>query len=265
MDWSDIRRVPVATATTAPSGRTNAHVVGQSACLLVDPADRTGDLDAALADRDVCHVALTHHHPDHTGAVADYAREWDLTVWARAGRESAFEAATGIAPDRTFGPGGTLPVVGGVEVLDTPGHAPEHVAFRTGDVLLSGDLALASGSVVVGAPEGDMRAYLSSLRRVAARNPARLYPGHGPVVDDPRATCRRLLAHRRDREHRVLAAVQAGRESPGEIVEFAYDRDVSGLVALARATVVAHLEKLAVEGRVRWDGTRASPGARRRG
>ncbi|MFB6159783.1 MAG: MBL fold metallo-hydrolase, partial [Haloferacaceae archaeon] len=93
---------------------------------------------------------------------------------------------------------------------------------------------------------------LVALRRLLARDSPRLYPGHGPVVDDPRATLTRLLARRRDRERRVLAAVRAGARDPEAVLDRAYDRDLSGVREHARATVRAHLEKLAVEGRVRW-------------
>jgi ribonuclease/clavin/mitogillin len=224
--------------------------------VLVDPAARTADLDAVVKEQQAAHVAVTHHHPDHVGAVAEYAREYGLTVWARAGRTDAFERATGLAPDRTFGPGDA---VAGVDVVDTPGHAPEHVALGVDGGLLCGDLAVAAGSVVVGAPEGDMRAYLSSLRRVYARDPDRLFPAHGPVIDDPRAACARLIDHRLARERRVAEAVRAGHETPDDIVEAAYEKDISGVAELARATVVAHLEKLAVEGTVTWDGECARP------
>jgi len=250
-------RVPVAAPTRALSGATSAYVVGTDDAVLVDPAARAEDLDTAVEAQNAAHVAVTHHHPDHVGAVAEYAREYDLTVWARAGRTDAFERATGVAPDREFGPNGA---VAGVGVVDTPGHAPEHVAFTVDEGLLAGDLAVAAGSVVVGAPEGDVRAYLSSLRRVYARDPDRLFPAHGPVVDDPRATCRRLIDHRLAREQRVVEAVQAGHEVPADIVEAAYEKDISDVVELARATVVAHLEKLAVENTVVWDGARARPG-----
>jgi ribonuclease/clavin/mitogillin len=253
-----IQRFSIGAATRAPTGETGAYVVGDDGGLLVDPAGRDPELDAAV-ESDADHVAVTHHHPDHVGAVASYAAEFDLTTWALAGRTAAFEAATGIEPDRTFVPGGTVPAAGGVGVLDTPGHAPAHVAFSVSDGLLTGDLAVSEGSVVVGAPEGDMRAYISSLRRVHARDPDRLYPGHGPVIDDPRGTCSRLVAHRLDRERRVLAAVREGNRTPTAIVEAAYEKDVSHVMDLARATVVAHLEKLAVEGKVAYDGESARP------
>jgi glyoxylase-like metal-dependent hydrolase (beta-lactamase superfamily II) len=259
--------VTVPVETRAPGGATNAYLVGRETTLLVDPAARSPDLDAAVADHGVDHLAVTHTHPDHVGAVADYARETDATVWCRRGRERRFREATGLAPDRTFAEGTTLPTDQPVTVVDTPGHAPDHVAFafqrpateattersaRATEVLV-GDLAVAAGSVVVGAPEGDVRAYCTALRRLLARDARLLHPAHGPVITDPRATCTRLLAHRHDRERRVEAAVHAGAGDLDAVLDAAYDKDLTGVRDLARATVQAHVEKLARAGRVDWD------------
>jgi glyoxylase-like metal-dependent hydrolase (beta-lactamase superfamily II) len=245
-----VERVPVAVDTLAEHGTTNAFVTPG---LLVDPAARTDGLDAAVDRHDPDHVVVTHAHPDHVGAVADYTP--GRTVWALAGYVDRFERATGVAPDRRFRDGRTLP--GGTTVLATPGHAPDHVALDLDAGVLTGDLVVAAGSVVVGADGGDMRAYLTSLRRLHARNPGRLYPGHGPVIEDARAEVARLLGHRLDRERRVLAAVGDGACTPDEIVDAADDEDLAGVREYARSTVVAHLRKLDVEGAVRWDGERA--------
>lgn len=258
----DVTRVPVETATRGPGGATNAYLLGSDDALLIDPAARTGDLDDAVAEAGVAHVAVTHHHPDHVGAVAEYADACDATLWARAGRADAFERATGVAPDRTFLPGDRVPTgEGPVEVVDTPGHAQEHVAFAWSEGGVVGDLAVATGSVVVGGSEGDMRAYLTSLRRLRARGFETLYPGHGPVIDDPGATLARLLDHRLDRERSVRRAVAEGARTVEEVLDAAYDKDLSGVRDLARATVRAHLEKLAVEGDLDFDGERVEPRA----
>lgn len=252
----DVTRVSVDVRTRAPTGQTNAYVVGDDPAVLVDPADRMTALDEAVRGRGVEHVVATHTHPDHVGGIGAYADALDATVWARYGRVDAFEAATGVRPDATFRDGD---VVAGVTVLDTPGHARDHVAFAVDDAVLCGDLALASGSVVVGHPEGDLRAYLASLRRLRVRQPAVLHPGHGPVVEAPRATCERLLAHRRDREASVREAIANGARTVGDVVDAAYEKDVSHVRDLATATVRAHLEKLVVEGDIAWRDDRVEP------
>ncbi|MFB6188775.1 MAG: MBL fold metallo-hydrolase [Halapricum sp.] len=253
-----LERVDLDVSSHAPGGGVAAYVLGTDDAILLDPGTDSDDLGAVVEQTGVEHVLATHHHPDHVGGIAAYADE--ATVWARRGREVDFERASGVVPDRTFGPGTTIETTtGAVEIVDTPGHAPEHVALAMDDALLTGDLAVAEGSIVVGAPEGDVRAYLSSLRRLYARDPDKLYPAHGPVIDDPRTTLERLLRHRLDRERRIREAVRSGANTPDEILDVAYEKDLRGVRDLARATVIAHLEKLTVEGTVAWDGQRVEP------
>lgn len=251
----DVEVVSIPADARVPGGRTNAYVVGRTEAALIDPADRTEPLDDAVAERDVEHLAVTHTHPDHVGAVAEYADELGATVWARAGREDRFEAATGLAPDRTFWEG---TAVGPTTVVETPGHASDHVAFDVGAEAIVGDVARASGSVVI-PHDGDVRAYLTTLRRLLVRDFARLHPGHGPTIDDPAATLERLLRHRLEREAQVAAAVRSGATTPDEVVDAVYDTDLGDFHGFALLTVRAHLRKLAVEGALEWDGSRARP------
>ncbi|ELZ48581.1 beta-lactamase [Halorubrum californiense DSM 19288] len=257
-----VTRVEVPVDTRAPGGTTNAYLLDG---LLVDPAARTDALDAALAERGsadaaapaVEAVAVTHAHPDHVGAVADYAALTDATVVAREGHADRFAAAAGVDPDETAAPGETVGDTA-VRVVDTPGHAPDHVGFAAGDpetgpersVLCCGDLAVAEGSVAVAAPEADLSAYVASLERVRDAGYDRLLPGHGPAIDDPTATCDRLIDHRLDRERDVIAAIDGGPADLDAVVDAAYEKDVSEVRDLARATVAAHVEKLVAEGRI---------------
>ncbi|MFB6252222.1 MAG: MBL fold metallo-hydrolase [Halobellus sp.] len=248
-----VRRVAVSVDAPVPTGSVNAYLVGDDPALLVDPQRRTEALDDAVADVSVEHIAVTHAHPDHVGAVEAYAEATGATVWCRCGREGRFTDQTGIEPDRTFVEGSELPVGDGVGVIDTPGHAPDHVAFETAAGTLCGDVAIEEGSVAVAAPEGDVRAYLVALRRLHARDPPALFPGHGPTIENPRATCERLLRRRLDRERKALAAIEAGAHDVDAVVDAVYDRDLSGIRGFARATIVAHLEKLDAARRVRFD------------
>ena len=274
-----VTRVEVPVDTRAPGGTTNAYLLDG---VLVDPAARTDALDAALADRGslpssgpagpldappIEAIAVTHAHPDHVGAVADYASLTDATVVAREGHVERFAAATGVDPDETVRPGEPVADTG-VRAVDTPGHAPDHVAFAAGNsatgsprsVLCCGDLAVAEGSVAVAAPEGDLSAYLASLERVRDAGYDRLLPGHGPAIDDPTATCDRLIEHRLARERDVVAAIDGGAADLDAVVDVAYEKDVSGVRDLARATVAAHVEKLVAEGRIdeAWGGRLAA-------
>ena len=267
---SAIDRVALPVDTRAPVGTTNAYL---AAGLLVDPAARADALDAAVGVDEgggsgaetvaVDAIAVTHTHPDHVGAVAAYADLTGAPVFAHADHVDRFAAATGVEPDETFRDGdrvGDTPV----RAVETPGHAPDHVAFAVGPAgenerddtaarpreLLCGDLAVAEGSVVVGAPDGDLRDYLQSLARVRAAGYDRLLPGHRPAIADPEAVCDGLIDHRLARERAVLDAVEAGASDVESVVDAAYEKDLTGVEDLARATVVAHLEKLVAEGRI---------------
>lgn len=241
-----------------PGGATNASVLGDDERLLVDPAARTPELDDAITDVD--HVAVTHTHPDHVDAVADYAAKAGATVWAHASFAERFAAATGVEPDRLFRPGDTIADTG-ISVMATPGHAPDHVAFVADREAVTGDLVFADGSVFVGTPDGDVRTYLASLRRLLARDFDALYPGHGAPIENPHERIRETYFHRCDRERSVQAAVESGAETVDEILDAAYENALGDARSLAAKVVRAHLQKLAVEGHVEWDGDRARPRA----
>ena len=251
----EITRISVPTDTIATTDQTNVYLIDGEEPLLLDPAARHPDVDTAVDDCAPDHITTTHCHPDHIAGVTAYAFETDATVWAAVGYENRFAQSTGIYPARTFREGHT---VGPATVIETPGHASDHTAFEVDldggrTAIFTGDLVVEEGSVVVGGPDADMAAYLDSLRRIREREPDVLYPGHGPVIDEPRDAIDRLIDHREQREQSILEAMAANAEEIEEIVDRAYEKDLSGVYDLARQTVVAHIRKLDSEGRVRWD------------
>lgn len=246
---------------------TNTYVVaepGRGGALVIDPGpddpDHRRRVEQVLADLDaVCElVVVTHHHRDHSEAARSWAGAFGCDV--------AATTAEVAGPDgRTVGDGDVLAAAGlRVSAVATPGHTADHVAYRlpTG-ALLTGDHVLGRGTSVVAHPDGDLTAYLESLRRVLDLGPDTLFPGHGPeLTEDPSAVLRYYLEHRRFREDQILALLEEGPRSPRGIVEVVYADVDPGLWGAAEASTRAALAKLAGEGRVRWDGDVAtlSPG-----
>jgi glyoxylase-like metal-dependent hydrolase (beta-lactamase superfamily II) len=234
---------------------TNTYVVGEPGsgqAFLVDPgpddAAHLSAVETALADRDARCVAVlvTHHHGDH----AEAARPWGARFGAPVAAASAVVAGPG---GRLLEPGERLTLAGTtVDVVPTPGHTSDHLAFRleSGAVLV-GDHVLGRGTSVVTHPEGDVVAYLESLRRVHDLGPSALYCGHGPeLTEDPGAVLDFYLAHRAYREHQVLDVLARGAATVDEVVADVYAEVPRQLWPAAAQSTRATLAKLETEGRV---------------
>lgn len=250
-----LRRIETRVSMPVPGGTVNSYRLGDPP-LLIDPAERPAQL--GLDPEQIAHVAVTHTHPDHVAGLRAVRNATDATVWALEHRVDEFNERTGVHPDRTFREGDEIGETG-VTVLETAGHSPDHVTFIKDRIALVGDIARADGSVMVGEPDGDMRAYLTTLRRLRLRDLESAYPGHGPPIESPQGRFEALIAHRLERERRVESAINSGAREPRAIVDMTYDKDLTGVEEAAVRTVKTHIAKLAVEGRIRWDGNRAEP------
>jgi glyoxylase-like metal-dependent hydrolase (beta-lactamase superfamily II) len=139
-----------------------------------------------------------------------------------------------------------------IGVVATPGHTADHLAFRldSGAVLV-GDHVLGRGTSVVTHPEGDVVAYLESLRRVHDLGPSALYCGHGPALtEDPGAVLEYYLAHRAFREAQLIAALADGPQTVDELVARIYAEVPREVWPAAAQSTRATLAKLSAEGRV---------------
>jgi glyoxylase-like metal-dependent hydrolase (beta-lactamase superfamily II) len=221
---------------------TNSWIVGSSPAWLVDPGPALpSHISALLAELEarggLGGLALTHDHADHSEAVPTIRERYPDAPLA-AGRGAAdVRLREGVR----FGP---------LEALHTPGHAPDHFAFVVGGVALSGDAVLGEGSVFIYPDPGALTGYLNGLERLRERPLEFLAPGHGPRVDDPDAKLREYVAHRLDRETRLVAAVEAGARSVAEMLDAAWSEVPPQLRPAATVTLAAHLDKLAEEGRL---------------
>ena len=107
---------------------------------------------------------------------------------------------------------------------------------------------------LVSPPEGDMGDYIDSLERLIALGPRSLWPGHGEPVAYGQERLRGLLAHRRDRESQVLAALESGPGTADAIAERLYAPAPPIIRRAAARNVLAHLLHLARRGLVVPDG-----------
>ena len=230
---------------------TNTWIVGERPSMVIDPGPEDVGHVRAIVERaqPVAAILLTHRHPDHAPAARDLAEATGAPVYAHAPEEHQRPIEDEQAIDA-----GAVHLV----ALHTPGHTSDHVCFvlsNHGRVVFTGDVVLGKGTSVIDPPEGDMAAYVRTLRRLRALEPTAIYPGHGPTVLTPIGRLDYYLRHREEREEQVLRALQAGRRTPAEMVPQIYGGQVGEeMFPAAARSVLAHLLKLEREGRVARTG-----------
>jgi glyoxylase-like metal-dependent hydrolase (beta-lactamase superfamily II) len=160
-----------------------------SEVVVVDPGDDVAPL-GPVVERATA-ILVTHDDVDHVGGVAELAARTGAEVWAPAGDLEALAAGrsrTGnpvpaFADARGVTGGETLRLAGlPFEVVDTPGHAANHVAYCVGGHLFSGDLLFAGSVGRVDLPGGDWATLLASVETLLERYgpDATVWSGHGP-------------------------------------------------------------------------------------
>jgi glyoxylase-like metal-dependent hydrolase (beta-lactamase superfamily II) len=258
--WSD--RVAVALGQnpspfTGPG--TNSYLIGTgSHRILLDPGEGSEKylpvLESAL-DRAGCEgiqeIVVTHAHPDHMGGIASVLRRFGpLKVSKRPwpGADEKFGAKIAAIDD-----GAVIRTENAtLRAIHTPGHSPDHLSFMIEEerALISGDNILGVGTAVIPLDTGDLQDYMRSLERVLAEAPRRIYPAHGPLIEDGPAKIREYIAHRNDREREILAALHGKAMAVTEIVRIVYAAYPEVLYPAAGQSVTQHLLKLERENRV---------------
>jgi len=235
---------------------TNTYLVGRRRPILVDTGAGVPGyvplLEQYLRARGWSapdRVLLTHRHRDHLGGVPHLRERYPgLPVAKRVFRDAGLpEGVTDLPePEPIHGDGVTLiPVY-------TPGHASDHLCFYLPEerALFSGDLILNGSTAVIPDEDGDLADYMASLERVQALGVRRIYPAHGPVIEDGPGKIQEYIEHRRMRERQILEALGAGAHTIPEMVQVIYAEVPRALHGAAAMSVHAHLRKLRREGRV---------------
>ena len=246
-----VRRIVARNAGSMTYWGTNTYLLDQpDGVAVLDPGP---DDPAHVADllretgRPIRRIFLSHTHRDHLGAVAALRAAPGAPVHAY-----AKHSAAGFTPDVGLEDGDAA---AGLAALHTPGHAADHLCFAASDgTLYSADHVMSWSSSVVNPPDGDMAAYLRQLERLLARDDHLYLPGHGPPLPDPKPFVRDLIAHRLTREAAILEALGDTPRPARDLVGVLYAQTDPRLHAAAERNVLAHLLKLAAEGRVARDG-----------
>jgi glyoxylase-like metal-dependent hydrolase (beta-lactamase superfamily II) len=242
---------PNASVMTGPG--TNTYLLGDPFSAVLDPGPDDAQHFSALlaAVPRLEYVFVTHTHTDHSPLATKLARATGAQLVGRHpprdGRQD-----TSFVPDveptehQRFDLGSMM-----LQAVFTPGHASNHVCYllEPGAVLLSGDHILDGVTPVILAPDGDMRDYLASLRRLLAMPLLAIAPGHGRLLGDPSRVIGGVIEHRLQREAKVRRALSQVRGGTLDaLLEFVYDDVPVAMHRWARLTLEAHLIKLQRDG-----------------
>ena len=257
---------------------TGTYIIGGRDVAVIDPGpqldEHRGALQAALRDLTVRAVLVTHCHSDHSPLAQWLAAETgaptvafgphvvmddgdiDADIEDGVTMEEAIDTA--FDPDVRIGDGEVAAAGDGwtIHGVFTPGHTSNHMCYALEEerALFTGDHVMGWSTTVVSPPDGDMRAYIDSLRKVIDRHDSSLWPTHGAPVTEPEPFLRAFLDHRLEREAQVLDAVCAGTSTIEAIVKVLYADVREELHKAAGRSVLAHLVKLVDDGAVAVDG-----------
>lgn len=235
---------------------TNTYLIGDESHLVIDP----GPLDQVHVARIVEAtggrieaVLATHTHPDHSPAARALAEATGARIMGQPApvhgpQDRSFE------PDQILKDGDAVTLGEQVlRVIHTPGHASNHLCYllEGAGLLFTGDHLMQGSTVVIAPPDGSMSEYLGSLARLQKEPVTRVAPGHGLVIEDAQAEIARIIAHRLQREAKVVERLgRAGTANLETLVASVYDDVDPRLHPVAKGSLLAHLHKLERDGRV---------------
>jgi glyoxylase-like metal-dependent hydrolase (beta-lactamase superfamily II) len=235
---------------TGPGTNTWLLDDGSGSVVIIDPGPvdikHANEILERVGQRTVEQVLVTHTHSDHAPLANPLARDLGVPAVGHASGPN-FEPEIRLLDGARFDVGSLE-----VHVVHTPGHSDDHLCFRVGNVLFTGDHIMGGSSVMV----EKMGPYLASLEKLKGTGLERLHPGHGDSMDDPESVIDWYLAHRLQRHKEVFDAIAAGAGSVPEIVEVVYADVDSSLHTLAGRSVDAHITLLMDQERITLRGDR---------
>ena len=238
LDGLDVARVRAENPGPYTLSGTNTWVVGRNPAWVVDPGPDISE-----------HIEPWPPRSRRAAAPAgSRSRTTTATTSRGCSRCASGSAARRSAPAATRPTCGSATATASARSRCTRCRATRPTTWRScGDgACFTGDAVLGEGSVFVAEDLGE---YLEALQRLRQLPLRVICPGHGPPVWDPKGKLDEYLAHRREREQKLLAALEDGLRGEDELLDAVWADAPAALRPAAAVTLGAHREKLQAEGR----------------
>ena len=248
-----VRRITAGNSSVFTGPGTNTYLVGKEEITVIDPGpampEHIENIAKACGD-DIKQILVTHTHPDHSpGAKLLHQRT--------AAPVMGMYALHKQTQDKTFKANKVLEdgdeireIEYTLKAIHTPGHASNHLCYLLEEekMIFTGDHIMEGSTVVIGPPDGNMKHYIDSLEKLKQFDISLIAPGHGNLMKDPKSVVDWIVSHRMFREKKVIDALtEFSKADLDQLVEKVYDDVDERLHGIARASLLAHLNKLIEE------------------
>jgi len=163
----------------------NVWIVGDdSEVVIIDAAHDAPTIAAAVGDRTVRSILLTHGHNDHIDAALALRDLVDAPVFLHEADRMLWDTVHDSAPDAGLTYVKSIPIAGtDLLVLPTAGHSPGSTCFHAPELgaVFSGDTLFRGGPGATGRSYSDFPTILDSITRALLSLPeaTRVLTGHG--------------------------------------------------------------------------------------
>lgn len=235
---------------------TNTWVIGSDSgpAFVLDPGEEDDAhfeaVLAAVGDREVAAVLISHTHRDHWPLAPRLAEYAGCRILAFS-EQPPFTAGRRLEDNERLSTDGATLVA-----LYTPGHASDHLCFLLEEerAVFTADLVMGWSTSIIAPPDGNLNQYMASLERLLELGQDGgidiLHPGHGESIKPPLDRIREIRSHRQQRTDQALEAIAAGVATIPEMVERIYADIDPKLHGPAAFSLRAHLDALVEEGKV---------------
>ncbi|KAI1003512.1 hypothetical protein K3495_g4687 [Podosphaera aphanis] len=235
---------------------TNTYIIGTgSTRLLLDTGEGKSTWIKNLKDTlqeehtTITQVIITHWHNDHVGGIKHLL---ELTPHAVVHKRHPDNMQHDIQDGQIFKTEGAT-----LRAVFSPGHTKDHMVFilEEEDSMFSGDNVLGHGT----SSHEDLQTYLRSLEVMRRSFNGRIYPGHGPVIEDGPSIILNYINHRKKRESQVVDVLMTAKPGTTEDAFEWTSLEITGVIYkdlhehLYRATqnvILQILRKLQMEDKV---------------